>query len=208
MSDPDPARLYLISPPIDDVQAFQPLLEAALRTPADCVLLHFGSGIRREDCAALVRAVQAKGAAALVTGEAREAARLGADGLHLTGVGDGLDEALRTLKPDGIVGVGRLSARDDAMAAGEAGVDYLMFGEPRPDGFVPPLLTTLDVTRWWAEIFNVPCVAYAQKLDDVWPLVEAGAEFIALGDALWTDPRGPEAVLTSLAGVLSRKAFA
>ena len=77
-----------------------------------------------------------------------------------------------------------------AMTAGEADVDYLMFGEPRPDGYVPPLLTTLDQTRWWADIFNVPCVAYAATLDDVWPLVEAGAEFIALGDALWTDPRG------------------
>ena len=42
-----------------------------------------------------------------------------------------------------------------------------LFGEPRPDGYVPPLLTTLDQTRWWAEIFNVPCVAYAARLDDI-----------------------------------------
>ena len=144
----------------------------------------------------------------VVEAEPREAARLKADGVHLSATDPHLDEALRALKPDGIVGVGALSSRDVAMTAGEADVDYLMFGEPRPDGYVPPLLTTLDQTRWWAEIFNVPCVAYAARLDDVWPLVEAGAEFVALRDAVWSDPRGPEVVVASLRGVLSREAFA
>ena len=204
----DPARLYLLTPLIEDAAAFQPILAASLRAPVACVLLRFATAVGREDRAALVRAVQAKGVAALVSGEAREAARLGADGVHLSGLDDGLYDALRALKPDGIVGVGRLGSRDDAMTAGDAGADYLLFGEPRPDGFVPALLTTLDTVRWWADIFNVPCVAYASRFEDVWPLVETGAEFIALGDAVWNDARGPAAALASLDGVLSRKAFA
>ena len=204
----EPARLYLITPVIDDTAAFRPLLDAALAIPVDCVLLRFAGSVRRDDRVSLVQAVQAQGAAALLEGEPREASRTKADGVHLATGSVAVDEALGALKPDGIVGVGALSSRDAAMAAGEGGVDYLMFGEPRPDGYVPPLLTTLDLTRWWAEIFNVPCVAYAAALDDVWPLVEAGAEFIALGDVVWADPRGPEAVLRSLEGVLSREAFA
>ena len=204
----DPARLYLLTPLIEDATAFQPLLVASLREPVACVLLRFATSIGREDRATLVRAVQAKGVAALVSGEAREAARLGADGVHLAGIDDDLYEALRALKPDGIVGVGRLGSRDDAMTVGDSGADYLLFGEPRPDGFLPALLTTLDTVRWWADIFNVPCVAYASRFDDVWPLVEAGAEFIALGDAVWSDARGPAAAIASLDGVLSRKAFA
>ena len=207
-SRPDPAKLYLITPVIEDVAAFRPLLERAIAPPVECVLLRFAPSVRRDDRAALVEAVQARGAAALIEAEPREAARLKADGVHLPAADPHLDEALRALKPDGIIGVGALSSRDVAMTTGEAEVDYLMFGEPRPDGYVPPLLNTLDQTRWWAEIFNVPCVAYASRLEDVWPLVDAGAEFVALGDMVWSDPRGPEAVIASVRGVLSREAFA
>lgn len=207
-SRPDPAKLYLITPVIEDAATFRPLLERAVAPPVECVLLRFAVSVRRDDRAALVQAVQALGSAALIEAEPREAARLKADGVHLPAADPHLDEALRAVKPDGIAGVGALSSRDVAMTAGEADVDYLMFGEPRPDGYVPPLLTTLDQTRWWAEIFNVPCVAYAARLDDVWPLVEAGADFVALGDAVWSDPRGPEGIVASLRGVLSRKAFA
>ena len=204
----EPARLYLITPVVTDVADFAPLLAGALTTEVDCVLLRFADIVSRDERAKLVREVQARNAATLVAGEAREATRIGADGVHLAANDPALSDALRAVRPDGIVGVGAISSRDQAMTAGEREPDYLMFGEPRPDGFVPPLLTTLDQVRWWAEVFTVPCIAYAAALDDVWPLVDTGAEFIALGDALWQDSRGPQAVLASLAGVLSRQAFA
>ncbi len=53
------------------------------------------------------------------------------------------------------------------MEAGERDIDYVMFGEPRADGFVPPLAQTIERAEWWAAIFNVPCVAYAPDLDSV-----------------------------------------
>lgn len=205
---PEPARLYLITPVFADVAESALALERALATRVDCVLLRFTNAVARDDRAKIVARVQARGAAAMISGETREAARIGADGVHLVAKDPALFDALQALRPDGITGIGAIGSRDEAMTAGEREPDYLMFGEPRPDGFVPPLLTTLDHVRWWAEVFTVPCVAYAAALDDVWPLVDAGADFIALGDALWQDPRGPEAVLASLVGVLSRKAFA
>ena len=86
------------------------------------------------------------------------------------------------------------------MTAGEVGADYVMFGEPRRDGCVPPLAETLERVAWWAEIFVTPCVAYAARLDDAAALAAAGADFVALGDAVWSaasvgrgDRRRPQA---------------
>ena len=63
-----------------------------------------------------------------------------------------------------------------------------MFGEPGRDGVAPPLEATLERVGWWAEIFETPCVAYAARLEDVAALAAAGADFVALGDAVWARP--------------------
>ena len=52
---------------------------------------------------------------------------------------------------------------------------------------------------WWAEIFNVPCVGYAHHLGGIGDLVRAGADFIALGDAVFADPRGAGTALRDAA---------
>ena len=67
------------------------------------------------------------------------------------------------------------------MDIGEAGVDYVMFGEPRADGSLPPLPAVIERASWWAEIFQTPCVAYAPDAEAIEALVETGAEFVALG---------------------------
>ena len=66
-----------------------------------------------------------------------------------------------------------------------------MFGEPDAGGARPSAEYTLERVAWWAEIFNVPCVAYAGSLDEVGPLAEARAEFVALADVVWKHPAGP-----------------
>ena len=114
----------------------------------------------------------------------------------MIGPGSGLEEAIGALRPERIVGAGGLSGRDAAMMAGEAGVDYLMFGgpdEPESDGSVR------ERVEWWAAIFNVPCVAYARDPADARDLAEAGAEFIALCEGLWTDAASVQAVLGQVA---------
>jgi thiamine-phosphate pyrophosphorylase len=42
-------------------------------------------------------------------------------------------------------------------------------------------------------VFEIPCVGYATTLGDIAALAAAGADFVAVGDALFKDPRGPEA---------------
>jgi len=86
------------------------------------------------------------------------------------------------------------------MVAGEAGVDYLLFGGP--DEIETPE-TILERVAWWADIFNVPCVGYARSLDEIPGLVKAGADFVAVCDALWADPRGVETAIKDISVMLS-----
>jgi thiamine-phosphate pyrophosphorylase len=53
----------------------------------------------------------------------------------------------------------------------------------------------IERVAWWAELFNPPCVVRAKSLADIAPLVEAGADFVLLDDAVWSDPRGPAAAI-------------
>ena len=115
-------------------------------------------------------------------------ARAGADGAHLTGIA-AFSEALAQLKPERIAGAGGLATRHDAMVAAEQGADYVMFGEPDDAGVRPAFEAIEERIAWWAEVFESPCVGYAASLDEIAPLVAAGADFIALGDCLWRDPR-------------------
>ena len=109
------------------------------------------------------------------------------------------------LKSDRALGVGAIRTRDEAMMLGEVGVDYLMFGEPRPDGFLPPLEKVIERASWWAEIFETPCVAFAPSLEAVEPLAATQAEFIGLSDAVWTHPEGPAAAVKAAAEILERQ---
>ena len=74
------------------------------------------------------------------------------------------------------------------MTAGEMGADYVMFGEPHEGAQTVGLASLVSLTErvvWWAEIFETPCVAYAEALEAAQALAEAGADFVALGDAVW-----------------------
>src|SRR5258708_2866777 len=99
------------------------------------------------------------GAAVLIEGHVELAARAGADGAHVSGI-EAMQDALPTLKPDRIIGVGGLATRHDSMAAGEAGADYVLFGEPDAGGQRPSAVAIAERLQWWAELFEPPCVGF------------------------------------------------
>jgi thiamine-phosphate pyrophosphorylase len=150
---------------------------------------------------ALAPAIQAGGAALLLDGHADLVARSGADGAHLTGI-EALQEALPSLKPDRIAGVGGLSTRHDSMIAGEAGADYVLFGEPDKTGERPSTDAIADRLAWWAELFEPPCVGYAASIDEARTFAASGADFILAGDFVWNDPRGAAAALMDTADAI------
>ena len=101
----------------------------------------------------------------------------------------------RRLKPDRIAGVGGLSTRHDSMAAGEAGADYVLFGEPDAKGQRPSVEAIAERLQWWAELFEPPCVGFAASREEAREFAAAGADFVLVGDFIWADPRGAAAAL-------------
>ncbi len=180
-----PTRLMLVTPPVDDADAMAlRLMQAMAGGDVAAILVRLAPGDDRsriERVKRLAGPVQSNNVALIVEDNALVASRGGADGVHLTGGPQAVAEARSSLKSERIIGAGGLKARHDSMDVGEAGVDYVMFGEPRADGSMPPLPAVIERAGWWAEIFETPCVAYAPNAEAIEPLVETGAEFVALG---------------------------
>lgn len=184
-------QTYLVSPLIEDAAALGPRLmhAVAVLSPAS-VLLDIPADDERAQInivKALAPALQESGVAVLVNCAPQVAIRGGADGVHVAS--SLLVASMRdVLKTERIVGAGGLMSRHDAMDAGEAGADYVMFGEPRLDGSQMTLSALAERAKWWAEVFETPCVAYANSLVAVEPLALSRAEFVALGSWCLDDP--------------------
>jgi thiamine-phosphate pyrophosphorylase len=179
-----------MTPFVADVSAFSTQLETALGAgDVAAVLLRLAEADERtliNRAKALASLVQQKNVAFLLDGRFDLVARAGADGAHLGSITD-FTAALETLKPERIAGAGGLASRHDAMLAAEQGADYVMFGEPDTTGECPAFVAVEERVAWWAEVFEIPCVGYSNSLDTISPLVAAGADFVALGDAIWRE---------------------
>jgi thiamine-phosphate pyrophosphorylase len=208
---PRPApRLYLATPVVDDPASLLAELRALLAA-ADvaAVLVRLKETDQRTMISrikALAPIVQNAGAALLVDGHPEIVARGGADGAHLPGIA-ALKEAMPSLKPDRIAGVGGLTTRHHSMDAGEMGADYLLFGEPDANGQRPSAQAIAERLDWWAELFEPPCVGFAMSFEEAHDFAASGADFVLVGDLVWADSRGPKAALIE-ADAAIKKAFA
>jgi len=88
------------------------------------------------------------------------------------------------------------------MIAGELGADYVLFGEPDANGHRPSMEAVAERLDWWAELFEPPCVGYAASREEAYEFARAGADFILVGDAVWSDSRGPAAALADIGQTL------
>lgn len=187
-------QLYLISP-LDVSGTFPQRLERALEAGKGLVTaFQFRvKGVDSHEAAALAEPLQAICAAHdvafIVNDSVSLAKRLKADGVHL-GQDDGSPrDAREELGREAQIGVTCHASRHMAMEAGEAGADYVAFG-----AFFPS--TTKDkgdaerpqpeLLAWWTQIFEIPCVAIGGITpENCGPLVEAGADFLAVSHAVW-----------------------
>lgn len=185
-------QLYLISPQ-EVGEDFPQRLERALHAGAGIITaFQFRvKGVDQHEAARLAAPLQeicaANDVAFIVNDSIALAKRIGADGVHLGQQDGSPKEAREVLGRDAQIGVTCHASRHLAMEAGEAGADYVAFGaffpsttkqsEHRPD---PELLT------WWSSLFEIPCVAIGGITpDNCLPLVEAGADFLAVSAAVW-----------------------
>ncbi|WFU41863.1 thiamine phosphate synthase [Bradyrhizobium sp. CB82] len=203
-------RLYLATPLVDDPASLLGELPTLLAgADVAAVLVRLKETDQRTMISrvkALAPAVQKAGAALLLDGHVELVARGGADGAHLTGIA-ALEEAMPSLKPDRIAGVGGLATRHDSMSAGEMGADYVLFGEPDANGQRPSVQAVAERLDWWAELFEPPCVGFATSTAEAFEFAAAGADFVLVGDFIWADPRGPEAALVDAEAAI-KKAYA
>ena len=196
---PRPApRLYLATPEVDDPAQLAGLLpELLAAADVAAVLLRLKQTDQRTMISrvkTLAPVIQSAGAALLLDGHVELVARAGADGAHLNGIA-ALEDALPSLKPDRIAGVGGLATRHDSMAAGEAGADYVLFGEPDASGQRPSVDAIAERLQWWDELFEPPCIGFATSREEAAEFASSGADFVLVGDFIWADPRGAKTAL-------------
>lgn len=194
-------RLYLITPPKLEPKSFAEMLKRAVDA-ADVASLQ----LRLKDVSddAIARAVetlmpiaQKRNVAFLLNDRPDLAARLGCDGVHVGQDDASYAEARAAVGPDKIVGVTCHGSRDLAFDAGEAGADYVAFGSFYPTATKEVRFTAdIELLEWWAETMTVPVVAIGGiTVDNAAPLVEAGADFIAVSSGVWNFPDGPAAAV-------------
>ena len=205
-----PPRLYLVTPELDDTASFVRELDAVL-TSADiaAVLLRLADAdertlINRAKTVGLSRS-SSRDVALLLDGRVETRRPRRRRRRASTGI-EAFTAALPSLKPDRIAGAGGLRSRHDAMLAGEFAADDALFGEPDRRGNRPQLGAVEDRVKWWADLVEVPCIGYAGEAGEVAVLAQAGADFVALGDWIWTHPQGAAAAVTMAASALAEPA--
>jgi thiamine-phosphate pyrophosphorylase len=195
-------RLYLVTPPaLDDLGAFAGTLAGALDA-GDVAALQIRLKNAPDDaiaraCEVLLPIAQGRGVATIMNDRPDLAVRFGCDGVHI-GQQDGTyAKARAAVGPQRMVGVTCHDSRHLAMDAAEAGADYVAFGAffdtttkattARPD---------LELLTDWQEIMQVPCVAIGGvTVANCAPLIEAGADFLAVAAGVWAHPDGPAAAV-------------
>ena len=203
-----PCQLYLISP-LEVGGDFPVQLEAALSAGPVAAFQFRVKDVDQHEAAALAEPLQAICAAHdvafIVNDSVALAKRLKADGVHL-GQGDGdVSEARELLGRDAQIGVTCHNSRHLAMEAAEAGADYVAFG-----AFYPTQTTSvehiadLDTLQKWSLVTEVPCVAIGGiTADNAKPLIDGGADFIAVSNAVWTHPQGPAEAVKAFNALLA-----
>ena len=186
----EPAKLYLISPQ-DVGGSFPDRLRAALEPGIAAAFQLRVKHVDEHDLARvaepLLRICADADVAFIVNDSMALAKRLGADGVHL-GQSDGdIREARALLGPSAQIGKTCHDSRHLAMEAGEEGADYVAFGAFYPTATKPSdYRPDPSILTWWSTIFEIPCVAIGGiTAANATPLVKAGADFLAVCQAVW-----------------------
>lgn len=183
------------------------LAQALDAGPVACVLLR-SANIEHETLRPAIDALrpvaQEREAAFLIEDETRLAAETGCDGVHLSPRGTTVKTARQEVGAESIVGVYCGGSRHAAMAAAEAGADYVAFGGGSADRWWQDPADP-DLLSWWQALMTAPCVAIVGgELRRAGELAAAGADFLAVGSCIWSHPGGPAAAVGELLAILDQ----
>ena len=187
-------QLYLIIPPHMDQDMVVDFGTAISSGDVACALLRVDTNgkINRHFAGRILRFVQFSQIPVLFEYDVEAAAELGADGVHISADEEKYSEARRILGDDAIIGVDCGLSRHAGLTFGEMGADYVAFRdlvEP------PPCWNGLglkELITWWSETVTVPCVSWdISNAEDARQYAQAGADFVAVGEPVWSHAKGP-----------------
>lgn len=195
-------QIYLISPPkIPDVILFKKSLEEVITSNSVTVFQLRLKDIENRDIVKIgkeiVPMLQAAGIAVIINDNPNIARDLHADGVHLGQKDGSIDEARKILGKDAIIGRTCHNSRHLAMEAADKGADYVAFG-----AFYPTETKDVkyhaepEILTWWQDLMETPCVAIGGiNLENALPIINAGADFIAVSSGVWNYEGGVNAAL-------------
>ncbi len=206
--DRTPCQLYLISP-LEVGGTFPEQLANVLDAGPVAAFQFRVKDMDEHEAAQLAAPLQRicaeRDVAFIVNDSISLAKRLGADGVHL-GQHDGdVREARERLGKEAQIGVTCHGSRHLALEAGETGADYVAFG-----AFYPSTTKSVSheakpaLLRWWHVWSELPSVAIGGiTLANAAPLIEAGADFLAVSGGVWQHPGGPAAAVAGFNRLLA-----
>lgn len=209
MTDTVPCQLYLISP-LDVGGNFPEQLEFALAAGPVAAFQFRVKDIDADEAAALAEPLKAicdkHDVAFIVNDDVALAKRLEADGVHLGQSDDDLKYARAQLGDQAQIGITCHDSRHLAMEAGESGANYVAFGAFFPTQTKETQYRAdFDLLHWWSNIMEIPCVAIGGITpDNCQPLIDAGADFLAVSSSVWNDPKGPAHAVERFTEILSQ----
>lgn len=169
-----------------------PAVAAALAGGAVAVQYRDKSGDharRREEATALLALCRHHGVPLLINDDIDLAAAIGADGVHLGRGDSALPEARARLGPQALIGATCHDSLAHAAEAAAQGASYLAFGAMYPSGTKPGATPAPPSRLREARRFGLPLVAIGGiTADNAAPLVQAGADSVAVISDLWTAP--------------------
>jgi thiamine-phosphate pyrophosphorylase len=205
----EPCKLYLISP-LEVGGGFPDRLKAVASADVVVAFQLRVKDVAEDELARLAEPLQRicadAGVSFIVNDSMALARRIDADGVHLGQQDGDVRQARALLGPGAQIGVTCHDSRHLAIEAGEAGADYVAFGAFYPTTTKPShYRPDPAVLSWWASLFEIPCVAIGGITpENAPPLIEAGADFIAVCQAVWgTDE--PAAVVAQFGKLFSAR---
>jgi thiamine-phosphate pyrophosphorylase len=209
-ADKQGCRLYLVTPPALEPEAFARELEAALGAgDVACLQLRLKNAsddaVRRA-AQVLMPVCHDHDVAFILNDRPDLAAELGTDGVHVGQDDADYFTARAAVGSGAIVGVTCHDSKHLAYEAAEQGADYVAFGAffattTKPSDYRPGL----DLLRDWSMSMTVPCVAIGGiTAENCAPLVAAGADFLAVVTAVWNHPKGPGAAVAAFNDIITR----
>ncbi|MGY6548857.1 MAG: thiamine phosphate synthase [Roseinatronobacter sp.] len=185
----DQPQIYLITPPVPDLDQFPAQLARVLDgCDVACVRMTLASQdedtiLRTGDV--LREIAHARDVPLVIADHVLMVERLGLDGVHLTGGHIRIRKLREALGPEAIIGAWCGTSRHDGLTAGEAGADYVSFGPAQAGALGDGAEAAQELFAWWSEMIELPVVAEGNLGTERIAALASVVDFVALGAEIW-----------------------